>query len=77
MIASERVYCDFVVWAPTGKLHIERLYPDSSFVEAKLKSFSGLLSYQGKWFTRESSGEIPAVVNKVVDEEDWYLVFLP
>ena len=33
LLVTERSYCDFIVWAPSGDIHIERLTADHQFLQ--------------------------------------------
>ena len=58
LLVTERSYCDFVVWAPSGDIHIERLTADYQFLELWLKKAEKLFQTPkllGKWYSRESS----------------------
>lgn len=67
------IYCDFVVWTPAGKLHVERLFPDEEFLSSRLPQAEKLfwlaivLELLGKWFTREHT--VSSVTNSVNDDD--------
>ena len=76
LLVSERSYCDFVAWAPSGDIHIERLTADYQFLELRLKKAEKFFQTAiipellGKWYSRESSLCIPCIESIADDEED-------
>ena len=77
LLVTERSFCDFVVWAPAGDIHIERLTVDHQFLEPRLRKAEKFFQIAiipellGKWYSRESSLCIPCIENITdCDEED-------
>ena len=77
LLVTERSFCDFVVWAPAGDIHIERLTADHQFLEPRLRKAKKFFQTAiipellGKWYSRESSLCIPCIENITDgDEED-------
>jgi len=37
LLVTERLYCDFVVWALTGNIHVQRISIDHTFLQPLLQ----------------------------------------
>lgn len=69
LLATKADYCDFIVWSPNNKLHVQRIAPDVAFIadiQQKLHEFiihSLLPELLAKWTTRQCSniGSEPSV----------------
>ena len=78
MMVTERKYCDFVVWSPSGELHIERILPMATGeFSIKIEKAKKLFHYAilpellGKWFTREHVVNTePRIHHGVIDDHD-------
>lgn len=76
LLVTDRSYCDFVVWAPSGDTHIQRLTVDYQFLEPRLKKAEKFFQIAiipellGKWYTRESSLCVPCIESIVDDGEE-------
>ena len=76
LLVTDQSYCDFVVWAPSGDTHIQRLTVDYQFLEPRLKKAEKLFQIAiipellEKWYTRESSLCVPCIESIVDDGEE-------
>ena len=61
MLVTERLYCDFVVWASVGDIHIERISLDKNFIELQLEKAEKVFwlavvpELLAKWYTRHNT----------------------
>ena len=66
----------YIVWAPSGDTHIQRLTVDYQFLEPRLKKAEKFFQIAiipellGKWYTRESSLCVPCIESIVDDGEE-------
>lgn len=37
VVATDRCYCDFIIWSVTGELHCEQIFPDAYFISQQLE----------------------------------------
>ena len=75
LFATERLYCDFVVWTEAN-LHIERIIKDKLFLkeiipraEKFFKSCVLLPELFGKWFTGSHGCQVPCYDDPEVEED--------
>ena len=73
--ANETVYCDFMVWSPSGICHMEQIVINNDFIEEKLQQAEKLFwlaimpELLGKWYTRKHT-KPPRVTLKADEEEE-------
>ena len=78
MLVTERLYCDFVVWASAGDIHIERISFDKNFLEIQLEKAERIFwlaivpELLGKWYTRHDTTlpQSAAAVDLPSEDED-------
>ena len=75
MLVTERLYCDFVVWASMGDIHIERICFDKNFIELQLEKVERVFwlavvpELLANWYSRHSTTLPQSTVHAAVDHD--------